>query len=106
MSTKLNNFKDSNTKKSSNIVTKLFDNNFLKEDFLKESVQEQIDMHLIVAHELRVILDKERSELKEFVARKTARITVVEDALARLSDSSMDLGKIRDDLNNGDSENK
>jgi hypothetical protein len=95
----LQSYKTYNTEKSANIVSKLLDGTFLKDDYLKESIQEQLEMHLIVANELSAMANKEETELKELIARKTARITVIRETINRLSDSSMSLGKIRDALN-------
>lgn len=101
MGNSLQDFKSENAEKSLSIVNKLYDKNFLQKEYLRESMQEQLEMHLNIAHELEAMRQKEINELKEFVARKTARIKVIEDDLARLSSSSLNLGKIRDSFVSG-----
>ncbi len=99
MNAKLVDFKELNLKHATSITNKMFDNSFLKEDYLKTSMQEQLYMHLEVVNKLDEMREKEVKELKEYIATKTARIMVIEDTIKRLSESSLNLGSIRDSLN-------
>ncbi|GEM_PF-2787894 len=100
MNEKLQKYKMENEEKSVKAVTKLFKNNLLNEKYLKGFLQEQIDMHLIIAHEFTAMIEKEEDELQEFITKKTARIAVIRDALDRLSNSSLSLGDVRTELSN------
>jgi hypothetical protein len=104
MAKDLESFINSNFNGNMTIITKILNDSFLKGNHLNESIQAQLEMHLIIESELSQKRDKEVDELKSYIIEKMAKISALDSFLKQLSVSSLELGKVRETMINDSTE--